>query len=355
MNIELLKEQAEQLTELKIILLNNDLKTEEIRDFFSAIKRFYCTYNPDMIYNDLVFIYTDEDLSETYGLSYNVDSEVNYIKGQNRITFPAIVQVFSNGKCYYKDNLKLDKNNYKDFRLIYLLDNIGEHIFSHEKSLLLDRSVLNSRSIFVNPSFRKLEEALEYYYHAFAKQSTCKFLEQSWESKNRIYWKPKPEDSMRDSLWQYLRSSLRGIYELINREKNTSESNPVDISIIWKDINGEALIEVKWLGRSISEEGVITSSYSNSRAVDGAKQLIDYIVECRRQNINQEYKGYLVVFDGRRSKAFDPKSIEKITEEDLWKYKDREIENIPEHFSEFNCNCKRFFMEPLLSEMKFSS
>ncbi len=85
---------------------------------------------------------------------------------------------------------------------------------------------------------------------------------------------------------------LRGY--TIKREQVVDDSHPVDIKATGPSLDTVSLIEIKWLGKST------TVSYTDSRANDGAEQLIGYLKasEVREPNIN--FKGYLAVFDARR-------------------------------------------------------
>ena len=62
-----------------------------------------------------------------------------------------------------------------------------------------------------------------------------------------------------------------------------------------------ALIEIKWVGKSLKEDGTdISCDYTDSRANTGAKQLVDYIDANRESYPSHITAGYLVVFDLRR-------------------------------------------------------
>lgn len=97
---------------------------------------------------------------------------------------------------------------------------------------------------------------------------------------------------MRDSLWQYLTAVLRS--HSVKREQVVDDSHPVDIKVTWPIISNVALIEVKWLGDS----GKI--HYRDSRANQGAKQLIEYLESSYEEEPDKNFIGYLAVFDGRR-------------------------------------------------------
>ena len=68
----------------------------------------------------------------------------------------------------------------------------------------------------------------------------------------------------------------------------------------WTEANKAALIELKWICKSISLSNKVTS-YSDSRANSGAKQLKEYLDLGNTDTPNIISKAYLVVIDGRRN------------------------------------------------------
>lgn len=156
-------------------------------------------------------------------------------------------------------------------------------------------------SQFAVPTFWDLEDALSHYAIHFARNSTCHILAGIWRDPARLLMHSKPEETMRRSLENYLRSTLRS-HKLIEvrPEQVVDESKEIDIKVTWAVPNRIALIEIKWLGESLGPSGQSTS-YSEGRArVDGVQQLVDYLDRNRPRSPIQVVVGYLVVFDGRR-------------------------------------------------------
>jgi hypothetical protein len=121
---------------------------------------------------------------------------------------------------------------------------------------------------------------------------------------------------------------MRGVD--IDREHNLDASKPVDVFVNWKSSNRRALIEIKWLGESLSSDGSkISTSYTNSRATDGAVQIKEYLDLSERDAPNYIVKGYLVVIDGRR-KNVTIDTVE-ISEADGLHYQDKELQFDDEH------------------------
>ena len=151
---------------------------------------------------------------------------------------------------------------------------------------------------------------------------------------------------MRRSLANFLYNVLRDVD--VGQEQNVDESHPVDIRITWIGNNRRALIEIKWLGQSVDNDGKKKTEWFAARAKDGAKQLTEYIdAEYRRLPLHDR-RGYLVIIDGRRRglsegcTALDPP-------DSLW-YRDKEIGFDPA-FHEIRSDFEtpiRMFAEPRL-------
>lgn len=178
-------------------------------------------------------------------------------------------------------------------------------------------------SIFAQPTYRELDEAIDYYNTRYAKNSSCAVLSQIWADKAKREFIQKPEHFMRDSLWQCLQNILRN--HTVKREQIVDATHPVDIKVTWPIISNIALIEVKWLGDSGQ------TKYRDPRANEGAKQLINYLVSSMQEEPDKHFVGYLVVFDGRRGKVKN-------------QYAQQEINYNPQYSSYPNMNYRRFYM-----------
>lgn len=202
-------------------------------------------------------------------------------------------------------------------------------------------------SVFSVPTFRELRDALEDYKRRRISTSYCKLFSQAWyggATSHRLFFVSGPESKMRDSLVQYLNTTLPDAE--VRAEQNMDETHPVDIKVTWPN-NRMAIIELKWLGKAINSEGRITQNYSASRARDGAKQLATYLEMNRTHAPMKETRGYLVVIDGRRrGLREDSTSID--TRNGLW-YKYKDIDFDPK-FHEIRDDFEepvRMFAEPI--------
>ena len=153
-------------------------------------------------------------------------------------------------------------------------------------------------SVYAIPTFRALEDALQDYHLHFVRRCGCRILATVWMSDARLVFKNKPESTMRRSLAQFLRVTLRGD-AIVGEEKNVDESHPVDIRVTWQLAPRVALLEIKWLGDSVTRTGELLR-YRDARAKEGAQQLVDYLEAEAVETPTQYRTGYLVVYDGRR-------------------------------------------------------
>lgn len=178
-------------------------------------------------------------------------------------------------------------------------------------------------SIFARPTYKELDEAMDFYNTRYARECSCAILSQIWTDETKREFIQKPEHFMRDSLWQCLQNILRN--HTVKREQIVDATHPVDIKVTWPTISNVALIEVKWLGDSGA------TKYRDARANEGAQQLIDYLSSSAQEEPDKHFVGYLTVFDGRRGKSTN-------------QYEKREIRYQLEYLSQPHMNYRRFFM-----------
>lgn len=148
-------------------------------------------------------------------------------------------------------------------------------------------------------TYSSLEEALANYVGQNRRPEMCPNLAQTWRDDRRLSFLPKPEALMRRSLALALRYTLSGVQ--VRPEQNQDETKPVDIEVTWWSPPRSAIIEIKWLGASGSQgSDTFSTTYAASRAIDGLKQLADYLDRRDGTTPTVPVMGYLVVFDARR-------------------------------------------------------
>jgi hypothetical protein len=183
--------------------------------------------------------------------------------------------------------------------LVYEYDNKAERFWiGGQPFTIVNPSRLHS-SVFANPTFSTLNEALENYRTTAVRYTSCYLLEDIWSDKNRLFLKAVPEATIRRSLHQHLRIHFGRDAE-VRPEQNVDETHPVDLKVTWADTSLRALIEIKWLGQSRNPDGTLATGYTQSRALSGASQLANYMDADNTSAPGLTTRGYLVVFDARR-------------------------------------------------------
>jgi len=230
----------------------------------------------------------------------------------------------------------------------YHRENSIERIVAGPHDNVVPRLATISASNFAEPTFSGLDDALG-LYRKTAADCGCQILAGSWAGGRdgpRLVLVNRPEAIMRDSLFQALATILRRAH--VTREHTTDATKPVDIHVAWVGSPAEAMIEIKWIGKSEKkpEKGPGLFGFPVSRAQEGADQLADYLDRKKSSSSNSSVRGYLVVYDARRRNVEDP--VTPITREDALAFKNAEITYNPDHSnnrSDF-AEPMRWFLEP---------
>lgn len=276
-------------------------------------------------------------------------------------THHPVVEIKQNGEYrFFTMETEPDLTSLAVERIIYKYESETDHIYAKQYRNTVPKISSLLKSNFADPSLSNLEEALERYYYDLAAHSRCKILANIWEGKGGVdgpclVLKNKPEELMRDSLVQALVLLTRDTS--VRPEHKTDERKPVDIKVEWFGVGAAALIEIKWLGKSLAvsrkkkpdEESKTYTEYDASRAISGAKQLADYLDREIRHTNSSSTKGYLVVFDARRRKTGH--ADEALLKEDALYYKEKDVFYSPDYSTSRDDFAKpiRFFLEPRAS------
>jgi len=236
--------------------------------------------------------------------------------------------------------------------IVYYYFNTQEGFFVGESYISIKKPNAYLVSIFAQPTYSSVETALDRYSDEVAPDCTCKILEDVWlEGKDgkRLIFSNKPESIMRNSLDQYLSTVLEEAR--VKAEQATDDSKPVDLRVDWYGSRAVVLIEVKWIGKSVSKsksEKQSYTSHNDSRVLKGADQVIDYVKREKSTLGEKTVKGYLVTFDGRRANLKSEK--DELSPEDAWYYLDKDISlpNEIENNDDFGGH-KRVFLNPRVS------
>lgn len=184
-----------------------------------------------------------------------------------------------------------------------------------------DEETPSEGSFFAVRTYNDLDEALINYRDNVALSCKGKYLSESM-NEARLFFHPAPEENLQKALEEYLSIRLR--HCTVKREHIVDDSHPVDIIVTWQGTNHIALIEIKWIGKSLNEDGAIGVTYTDSRANSGAAQLVHYIDNNSDSYPHHVTVGYLAVFDLRRKENNDPYA-EKLIRSNADYYKEREI------------------------------
>jgi hypothetical protein len=260
-----------------------------------------------------------------------------------------VIEAKQNGELHYAINFQADIQQLRLNAIVYhFKSENGVEIFygkSSERTLL---SIPDADSYFAIQTYKSLDSALEDYGSKVARHSECQDLQKAWFDPNRIFFKPKPEHLLRDSLTRFLKLRLRNTE--VRPEQNVDTSHPVDIKVTWSLASRLALIEIKWLGKSLAEYGKdFTQTYTQQRALDGAQQLADYLDENAKQAPVKTTRGYLVVYDARRWNCNNQTTT--VDRPNGMKYENGSIAYNPQfHLTRQDFAIPRqFFMEPVVT------
>ena len=258
------------------------------------------------------------------------------------------IEIKRNGELQYVINSVLDVSAHRNDAIIYHYVRATqiETIYG----LTIDNTlpaIPDSDSYFAIQTYKDLDLALEDYSTKVARYSECKYLKDVWADDNKLFFKPKPEHILRDSLTYFLKIRLRNTE--VRPEQIVDKSHPVDIKVTWTLASHLALIEIKWLGKALQTTGKkkFKKIYTRTRMLEGAKQLSEYLDSNLVQSPVKTTKGYLAVFDARRWGCSS--STTTVKKADGLKYLNEIIILTPDYSATRTDFAKpfRFFMEPL--------
>jgi hypothetical protein len=350
MNEEMLSrmlEVAEHLHVTMVTSVHGDQGLPALRALLRAIKALYQRVAPEVHQGTIIIAKALNDSP----------LQIQGVQPQTVLSLPTlalplpdrvIIQPRDNGTYLVWLSTTADPAQLASEAIVYSFHRGLEKFYAGDKvTEVIKLSTATVGSNFAIPTFYDLAAALERYALSMARHSSCKILQEVWFDNQRLFitTDPKPEAIMRDSLTQFLKSSL-GTEAEVRPEQNTDESHPIDIKVEWFMSQKIALIEIKWLG--ISRDATERRSvWGQARARKGARQLADYLDKNKTQAPVHETRGYLVVFDARRRGL---RLTTTAIEADKGLYFDKqELTFNPEfHVERFDFEVpSRFFLEPI--------
>lgn len=348
-NIETIKEIVQQLYVSKIKNFYGDEGIAALRSVLETIHAVFRSIEPEVIRGTVVVFKNVKGVAP--GLdAWKCLTDLTYSVQECPIASETYLnlQVCSNGIIKYS-KAELNLAELSEVAVVYLYKDKTEGFLIQGKFEPIPNPYRPYASVFSVPTYSVLRDALEDYRRRVIKTSRgCQVFGSTWHQGAggpRLFFIRKPEAKIRQSLSYFLDSVLRGAE--VAPEQNVDETRPVDIKVTWMCSNRLALIEIKWLGKSVDESGELKTEYTESRANDGARQLVDYIDTNYRNTPIHNRRGYLVVVDARRrGLQVGAKSISK--RGGLW-YQDRDITFTPDYHAirtDFE-EPMRMFAEPI--------
>lgn len=328
----------------------------KLTQFVNSIREFFSVVPPDAFTASFMFICPVRDNYSTPNPKNLklIASDVYYSRlsiYRNHVESSSVllVEVSNSGlfNLYTVDELP-PPDHFSDNSLIFINERIGERFVIGDSSCQLPIFSVGARSNFATPTLTDLSEALNKYQQE-ASHVTCYILADVWvDGKDgpRLVFSNKPESTMRRSLERFLSTRLADAS--VRPEHNTDETKPVDLIVNWFGSSLRALIEIKWIGLSLTKnsDGTQFTQYSDSRVQDGSDQLVDYIDREKRSEPHATVRGYIVVFDGRRRGVKTPAT--RLNRDNALYYKNLEIELTRDYSLERAdiAPVIRYFLEP---------
>ena len=252
-----------------------------------------------------------------------------------------IIEIRADGSPFVWHNIPTNLSAVMQTGIAYRLQQSVETFSINGASMPVPKVIPSAVSQFCLNYFTDLKDELNAYRNSMARTSKCHLLREAWADENRLWFVTKPEYRLRRALHNYLYSYLRHDDIDLREEQNVDHSHPVDIKIVWRMENRSAIIEVKWLGKSIDlKSRKITQNYTDSRARKGAKQLAEYLEWHHQQAAKEDSRGYLVIFDCRRKRL--KVSDTAVAKTDGFHYDKREISFLPKYHKQ-----REDFEEPI--------
>ena len=334
--------------------------SEGLVTLLNSIRGFFIEIPPDMMSTRFVFVCPI--LSKKNIVDYSNKSPfANAISVRNlsgygqRIRETTATLVFVKNDCLY-DLAEIEGlSNYelwsKDSLIFVNEDGVDRFIIGGRSRKMM-QVVTGAASNFAVATVGSLKDALA-AYRVDATSVSCPILKDIWvggRHGHRLVFINQPEATMRRSLERFLNVKI-GADVSVRSEHNTDESKPVDLIVNWFGSKFRALIEIKWLGKSLTKKstGNTFTSFGESRSQEGADQLVGYIDREKVTEPNSQVMGYLVVFDGRRKGVIDANT--PISSGSALYFRDRDIVLSRDYAREREdvAPLVRYFLEPSTS------
>ncbi|MGE5479643.1 MAG: hypothetical protein ACM3U1_04350 [Chloroflexota bacterium] len=289
-------------------------------------------------------LYSSNSLSALFPFDYLVVTDFSSFASNTSKQF--VIEIIDETTIHVLIDKSITISSFIDNSVVYRFFKGKEIVFGKAIQTTLNKAP-GVVSYFATPTFKHLDDALEHYKIFVARRSKCDTMNKAWfDPSNRILLKGgTPEEHLKKSLYSFLSHYVRGE---VKEEQNVDDSKPVDIKISFDFSSHIALIEVKWLGKSINALGQKrpNQTMTDAVAVAGANQLANYLELHKPNSVSKVTKGYLVVFDARRWGTNT--NTTSISKKNGMYYENHNIVFIPSHHTirdDFAMPV-RFFIEP---------
>lgn len=277
--------------------------TLALRHLLSMIRTVYVHVDPELTQGTLVIFkpIADSNLIDRYGQPATFRDLTNLCQTYDMHSGNCSLMVQAgNGDYLLWQDVAVDCAELSATGIVYQYARRNESFVVQGADTPVINPCTTFASVFAIPTFGELSDALENYSTRAIRFSSCPIFSECWHSgprSDRIFFRPGPEETMRNSLTYYLKTVLPDAE--VRPEQVVDDSHPVDIKVTWMLTSKLALIEIKWLGKSLNDDGNFVT-YTDARAREGAQQLNDYLDGNQQQAPAHTTMGYLVVIDGRR-------------------------------------------------------
>lgn len=294
---EALSRLAEHAFLYMVVQKHGDAGGRVIRSLMAILREIYGFIEPHECRGKVVvFQQADTSPPEIEGTPSDI-ADLGDLRGRTEEGF--VLEITSSGRLRLWQCAGVDADVLSEHAVVYVYDNGAEYFYAGGESRPVPNVYPGSQSLFAIPTFEDLRDALTHYRGRLVRTSWCRVFRSAWFDDNRLFFKERPEATIRQSLEQFLVSTLRGSAE-VRPEQNVDESHPIDIRVMFQLRNRVALVEIKWLGKSKHPDGTLATQYGPARAREGARQLADYLDANYQYARHELARGYLVVIDGRR-------------------------------------------------------
>lgn len=343
-DVEIMRQIATGLFVPVVYQAFGEIGTAALREVLAFLPRHYERASPELVTGTLLVVRSLTPDAVVGAIAGDSRTEARIERLPREVDSLTVVELLDTGAFRVWEDATVNLDAATTVAVVYRFTPGREDFVVHGTSHAVLNPAPGHLSVFARPTFTSLADALEDYRRNLIRTSNCYIFRETWEDQNhRLFFNAGPEWRMRRSLQQFLQARLRDVDVLA--EQIVDESHPVDVKVMWNFTRSEALIEIKWLGKSRNNGKIV--AYWDARALEGAGQLADYLDKYHTSNPTVDARGYLVVIDARRYGVADDAT--GVSKAKGMRYADAEIEFDPKYHEVRNDFAEpiRMFAEPI--------